>query len=315
MRSFTFHFDSIKISVIYDAINIYPNPCLLDLDKWIKVVEACDKISTYHPVNNREGRLLTKARSQLTTDVDFDEYIASDDPQHPLFHTDGYNRKELHYHFKTCTSITIEKLTKILDVFMEFELINEMEKSQCMKGYEHHFDEYFIQLNGLLSHDKYNDTKEIICFIYKCRNNDFLANLHKQLQHTDYDYLRELTKWPKISFWQGISKDGLATTSRSWTSIEKSIMLQMSYNIIHYAHQFTEEISQKRSKSFSEEHEFFSIKRHSFLLDRTGKNDSFKYFSSQNKTEFLKKYKAHFGDVERFGANDEEYATNNTFVS
>lgn len=276
---FTKIFKNINISLSNIGITMYLN---------------YDDTGTKNPITKKRSNFFKELRQHFPiTTIDEDDY------EHEMFHTDDFDPNQTHYHFSFNEKFNLLKLENFqwfIEKLEYHELISPAEKNDCLAEFQQRQKKYQAILEQKFTKDKELDTKEIINSIKNCNDNDILVNLHAHLLSAQFEYLR-LTNIPTI-FWVGTDqKQAIVPTSEAWAMIEKSISLQLAFNIKFFSdHELedAEKVIPTQIKGLASHNRFFAIKRKANEISQSKMFEDACLGTEDGLPKFNKRYLKHF---------------------
>lgn len=304
MPALTFQFKNYNVSINYDTLTVYPL-----FEKYItsEAMADCHKLKFVKnikiPSEKHAEQRKVSEEIELKKKV---RYVFFDADDHGMYHKDGFNEDNTHYHMNFYAPLTRDQLIELSDIFIKHHLITEDEKTTLLSTFDKRYADHHASLDRVLSEAKSDitqskanlDTGLIHNFIEACSDLDLLADLHKYLLATKFDYLRVFkpTTNPSMKWKATDAKDQVVTTSSSWALIERAIKLRMA-ECIKTTCRYSTDLAKNRAVQLAKFHKFFSI-RHGIAKDAADPNEplspSFLVFKEGDKEHFDSIYQAHF---------------------
>ena len=233
MPVFTKKLSKIGISYIDGTMTIYP-AAVQDRVTSTQVAIANAAFSGGPTLAEQNSSLIRNiSRSLHFIGHIFDKFSRCDgDKGYALFHRDERLMDDWYYHVKFKSGLDHLGMDDVLHSFVAFGVISLAEKNSVLRDFYFRYVNFRASLDSHLSGVKSSDLPRIISEIVDCEDNDLLIDLHKYLLTEKFDYLRVKTGISSFSFWRGTNRSGsVVSTSKSWATIEKGIMLKIVENI------------------------------------------------------------------------------------
>ncbi|OGT46741.1 MAG: hypothetical protein A3E83_03555 [Gammaproteobacteria bacterium RIFCSPHIGHO2_12_FULL_41_20] len=274
MPALIFSGNKLNLSLTYDALTLYPKVEEVRVTGYkrsvVLAVTECNRLGIFavnQPIHTltEDGRNINDCARKLAVTVPgFDRTVQREDDDHALYHQDGFQIDNSHFHFKFLRRLTRAELVQIVDILASHQLLSAEERSAFLSAYDTRYQQARAALDRLtLAHNQQADYRAIIALIGTQTDNDILANLHDHLNEPRFAYLHKLADGEASNIYQGTTnqRDTVAPSSQAWMQIEKAITLQMAHNIQTGCSRFTPHVGHERATQLAQTHRFFNLPR------------------------------------------------------
>lgn len=231
---------------------------VVQLDR-ICISYSYDGLTIYQATGPIKFKRLKKMVLSQPEIYSFERLVERDDAEHDFYHMDNLDKAISHAHIKFKKTPTREQLSTMLQAFVTYNIITEIEKDTFFLSLEQRYSDARSKLE--IRVDQTDAAREdiIINYLKQCEDNDILIDLHAYLLEQKFDYLR--CQHADLQPWMGTNVTGaIVPTSKSWARIEKCIAFKMAMNFCEHT-KFNSEIGLHAASQFTETHSFFAIKR------------------------------------------------------